>query len=191
MRHSMRVFVAVIAGWLGMESAVHAEALSGTYISSSMYSCRYTAEEDKPNVAATQMQTQAVTGYTRYTPDGKVSVDVMSSTYGVVLSSNPASGTRGMTHALCEGTYWSDADGSFLSDVACTAHPVNADGTDNLATTIDVPSILGRSVKAGNELYRMPLRPPVEETVYTTTGSTTTKAYRKCTRTGTLRKIGD
>jgi len=191
MGHSIRIFVAAFAVCVGMESLVHADGLAGTYIGSSMYACRYTTSQDGAGVAASQMQSQAVTGFSRFTSDGRLTVEVVSNTYNVVLNTNPPTGTRGTTLALCAGTYWPNADGSYSTDVECIAHPMNPDGSVNEGTTIDVPSIKGRLVKAGNELFRMPLGGPEEETVITTTGPTTTTAWRKCTRTGSLHKTGN
>ena len=153
--------------------------LKGTFAGNTTTFCNYTTTSG--GTIASNSQYQGLTGTYYFDGAGGLTIEVLSNNFNV-----PAE-TRSTSKVTAIGTYEVNADNSVTTDVVSDS--VTIDGT-GLGNTTHVPSIKGTFLMVGDELFRMPVGPPAEETVITTTPTpTTTTQYRKCSRVGTLRKI--
>jgi hypothetical protein len=180
------VAVAAVLALTGMMNADSASSdssresrLKGKFAGNTTTLCNYTASPG--GTIASNSQSQGVSGTYYFDGAGGLKFEVLSNNFNV-----PA-GTRSTGNVIATGTYEVGADNSVTTEVASDSQTIDGVGTGN---TTHIPSIEGRLLMVGDELFRMPAGPPAEETVITTTptGATTT-TFRKCSWIGTLHKI--
>jgi len=156
-----------------------ANRLKGTYAANTTGFCYITASSGG-TLLNNQYQGQSGTYY--FDGAGGFTIEIL------VNSFNISTGTLSTSTVTATGTYAVSPDNSVTTEVASNSLIIDGAGTGN---TVHVPSITGRWLIVGDELFRMPTTPPAEETVITTLagGGGTTTTYRKCSRVGTLHKI--
>jgi hypothetical protein len=155
--------------------------INGTYVGNATNVCAYTSTSGGTTTSNTQ--TAGNTGKYYFDGAGGLYIDLINNAFNV-----PA-GTRNTSHLEVVGAYAVCDDDTVVTNNCSCGYTMDGAGSHNI---VRVPSILGRFLITGDELFRFPAGPPAEEHILTTLapGNTgPTEQWRKCSRVGGLRRV--